>query len=90
VAWNDLLGHHQLGLFLSLTGLGSREGEPHADEAAARWRENTSSFDFEEVAAAASLEAAARAMGAELGKPYVVLGSQWRKAETTRKNRAGF
>jgi hypothetical protein len=48
-------------------------------------------FDLEEVAAAAaSLEAAARAMGAELGKPYVVLGSERRMAETTRKNRAGF
>lgn len=76
MAWNDLLGHHQLGLLLSLTGSGSRDGAPHADEAAARWRENTSNFDFEEVAAAAaSLEAAARAMWAELGKPYVVLGN---------------
>lgn len=37
---------------------------PHADEAAARWRENISSVE-EEVAAAASLEAAARAMAAE-------------------------
>lgn len=68
MAWNDLLGHHQLGLLLSLAGSGIRDGTPHAEEAAARWRENTSSFDFdEEVAAAASMEAAARAMvgGAE-------------------------
>jgi hypothetical protein len=70
----------------------SREGRDWMGGEAVRGRGGRDlTFDFEEVAAAAaSLEAAARAMWAELGKPYVVLGNDRRMAETTRKNCAGF
>jgi len=52
----------------SLPGSNSRDGPVHAvaAAAAARWRENSSRVG-EDIAAAASLEAAARAMAAEVG-----------------------
>jgi len=51
----------------SLPGSNSRDGPVHAvAAAAARWRENSWRVG-EDIAAAASLEAAARAMAAEVG-----------------------